>query len=166
MRREPTEGREREYLEREREREREYQWRPMITAAQAVCSWSLPHFLPGVGRSRGRLCSPPVSSVKTTPHTSTGGLYPDGGWKNLSGCGYERPDRRGRFQWREVGGLTFCPEERGFRRRGVRIKGVLLYFNLGVFGSITSHATIILTPPPSARKRIRHMMAKKVRGQR
>jgi hypothetical protein len=71
-----------------------------------------------------------------------------------SGCGYERPDRRGRFQWREVGGLTFCPEERGFRGRGVRIKGVLLYFNLGVFGSITSHATIILTPPPSARKRI------------
>jgi hypothetical protein len=68
-----------------------------------------------------------VSSVKTTPHSSTGGLYPDGGWKNLSGCGYERPDRRGRFQWREVGGLTFCPEERGFRIRGVRIKGVLLY---------------------------------------
>jgi hypothetical protein len=27
----------------------------------------------------------------------------------------------------EVGGLTFCPEERGFRIRGVRIRGVLLY---------------------------------------
>jgi hypothetical protein len=37
MRREPTEG-----------REREYQWRPMITAAQAGWSSSLPHFPPGV----------------------------------------------------------------------------------------------------------------------
>jgi hypothetical protein len=62
--------------------------------------------------------------LKTTPHTSTGGPYSDGGWKNLCGYGYERPDRRGHFQWRGVGGLTFCPEERGFRTRGVRIRGV------------------------------------------